>query len=371
MLTVCLRKGHHSVYADLVAHPPPGVRYLLPVHVTKSESRLADMLKKRAFSAYVHTFSEPHAITVPVPAGSQLIHATSGILAKNAFPWVIDTEHAASFCGFEAGRLEKVRPKVERLLNSSYCKKIMPWTEAGAKSIRNGLDASGFEKKIEVVYPAIQPLAVKKKKHDTPRLLFVSVRFFTKGGRELLEAFTQLRKKMDLELTIVSDVPEAWQKKYSDGITYLPPTVPRKTLIEEHFASADAFVLPSYMDTFGMVFLEAMSAGVPIVSTNVFAIPEIVGKAGKIITVDKYSWYGPDALFAWRSWKRFSVAAEREDKPEVVAQLAKAIETVTGNKRLRTQMALAGKKEVASGKFSVQRRNKALHRIYTEAIEAR
>ncbi|MBU0953700.1 MAG: glycosyltransferase family 4 protein [Nanoarchaeota archaeon] len=366
-LTVCLRKGHHNVYDDLIAYPPTGVQYIVPPHVTQSSLKFVDSIKKQLFATYVHILNEPHSLSIPIPQHCQLIHATSGILIKNKFPWIIDAEHVASFCGFETGRLEKVRAKVEKLLSSPYCQKIMPWTEAAAQSIRNGLDTRSFEKKIEVVYPAIKPISIKKKKNEIPKLLFVSVRFFTKGGREVLEAFEDLQKKMDIELTIVSNVPEPWKKKYNDpSITYLPPTIPHETLLKEHFAAADVFVLPSYMDTFGMVFLEAMSIGLPIVSTNVFAIPEIVGKAGICINASNISWYGKDYLFAWNSWKEFSLKTKTQEKPTIVKQLVASLENVLHNKNLQKTMIKHGTNSVTKGKFSIKERNKKLKRIYEE-----
>lgn len=45
----------------------------------------------------------------------------------------------------------------------------------------------------------------------------------------------------------------------------------------QNLRSADLFVLPSRFEPFGIVLLEAMSAGVPIVASNTGAIPEILG----------------------------------------------------------------------------------------------
>jgi glycosyltransferase involved in cell wall biosynthesis len=122
------------------------------------------------------------------------------------------------------------------------------------------------------------------------------------------------------------------------------------------------------MDTFGMVYLEAMSAGIPIISTNVFAIPEIVGNAGLLVDVKNFSWYGDNYLFAWPSWKKFSDYCEKANKPKVVRSLVKNISLVIDDKKLRTQLGRAGIKETRSGKFSIKIRNKKLRRIYEEAI---
>ncbi|MFH1328018.1 MAG: glycosyltransferase family 4 protein [Candidatus Bathyarchaeota archaeon] len=50
-----------------------------------------------------------------------------------------------------------------------------------------------------------------------------------------------------------------------------------------YYRGCDVFVLPSIYEGFGIVFLEAMSAGLPIISTTTSAIPEVVGDAGILV----------------------------------------------------------------------------------------
>jgi glycosyltransferase involved in cell wall biosynthesis len=49
------------------------------------------------------------------------------------------------------------------------------------------------------------------------------------------------------------------------------------------FAGAIAFVLPSHLEGFGMTAVEAMTAGVPVIAADRGALPEVVGRAGRLI----------------------------------------------------------------------------------------
>ena len=53
------------------------------------------------------------------------------------------------------------------------------------------------------------------------------------------------------------------------------------------YASAEAFVYPSLYEGFGLPPLEAMASGVPVITSSITSLPEVVGDAA--IKVDPYS----------------------------------------------------------------------------------
>ena len=66
-----------------------------------------------------------------------------------------------------------------------------------------------------------------------------------------------------------------------EGIALLLSRPPREDLVAL-YNLADAFAFPSWFEGFGIPVLEAMACGAPVIASDRYAIPEVVGNAGLV-----------------------------------------------------------------------------------------
>src|SRR5262249_49004488 len=108
-------------------------------------------------------------------------------------------------------------------------------------------------------------------------------RFYPRKRLEvLLRATEHLRKEIPrLQVRIVGNGPEYLRlRQLCDELSLWPSVRWLGDLslvrLAEEYNRAHVFCLPSEQEGFGLVFLEAMAAGKPIVATCAAAIPEVV-----------------------------------------------------------------------------------------------
>jgi glycosyltransferase involved in cell wall biosynthesis len=109
---------------------------------------------------------------------------------------------------------------------------------------------------------------------DSPLLLYVGR---LSAEKEIDRIKPVLQAIPGARLALVGDGPyrQDLEKHFADTFTHFVGYMTGQTLATA-FASADAFVFPSRTETLGLVLLEAMAAGCPVIAANAGGIPDIV-----------------------------------------------------------------------------------------------
>jgi glycosyltransferase involved in cell wall biosynthesis len=345
-------------YKYLVENPPKGISYLNTSNqrgaiINKKKFILSNKVK-RSVRRITRFFKLPilNARLTASKSNFDLIHCAHCLSINQKKPWVADFEGVWQ-CWVSGSPEYLGKNIIKKILMNPNCKKIMPWTAATRDEFR--ILFPEIEDKIEIVYPAvpIQGRIFRNSKRIT--LLYVSRYFWIKGGLIALEAIRLLKKKYDLDIIFISDVPKAIKDQYPD-IVISDLVSPEK--LYKYYLKSDIFFYPSLVDTFGFSLLEAMSFGLPIVSVYTEYTKtrkEIIqdGKTGFLVDV-------PEKL-------DFYKIGPKERK--IISQLVNKVSILVENSCLRKKMSRTCFNLIKSGKFSIKGRNKKLKRIYLEALK--
>lgn len=216
-------------------------------------------------------------------------------------------------------------------------KNVVTFSEAARRSVID--DYGILPEKVTVIYPGVDlekiPSAFPTIKSKPYKILFVGGDFERKGGYDLVNVF--LDKFADrAELHLVTQTPIQVDHPnihlYKNIKAYTPEWL-------QLYHQADVFVMPTYAEPFGWVFLEAMAAGLPIVATHITAIPEMVthGENGFLV------------------------------EPGDLNALAQSIEHLIDNPELGQKMGLQGR-QLVEQKFNAQTHFEKLENLLKEAI---
>lgn len=135
-------------------------------------------------------------------------------------------------------------------------------------------------------------LAALDARRDPHTVLCVARQYPRKRVIDLIEAFAiVVRRRPQARLVIIGDGPEHGalvQRRDAlalEGVVRLLGALPDDGEVRAWYGRSSVFCLPSEQEGFGIVFLEAMASGLPVVSTTAAAIPEVVpdGRAGLLV----------------------------------------------------------------------------------------
>ena len=159
---------------------------------------------------------------------------------------------------------------------------IVAWSSWAKDSLVNDYDVP--EHKVTVIPPVVwsedwSHPRIERSDDGVVRILFVGADFSRKGGATLLDAFRKvvallgddpLAPTVELHLVTKSTVaPERGVHVHAD-------LDPNAAELLDLYSQCDVFCLPTRADMLALVLCEAGAAGLPLISTTVGGIPEIV-----------------------------------------------------------------------------------------------
>lgn len=199
-----------------------------------------------------------------------------------------DNEH-----GFSAKRWARWNAaQADVYRHARACCTVSDWSKASLMS-----DYGVPEKKIHVIGQGRNVDVEPPEGRDwfTPRFLFVGRDWRRKNGDAVVRAFRRLREQRpDAHLDVVGIYP-AIEEKGVQGHGHLSYGNPDEGIqLRELYRRATCFVMPSFTEPFALAYLEAATAGLPVIATTKGGIHGALGDDGALY-VDPHD---DDALYA-------------------------------------------------------------------------
>lgn len=284
--------------------------------------------------------------------------------------------------GLEMFDLEKIRPTAlpvatfdDATLQQMWCnedsdiresafpeREVRRWFERQGKSARaasvvcvsTSYAARSFvedygvsEDRVTVVGMGHRPRSVQttaSRDWSTPRFLMVGVDWQRKNGEAVVRAFRTVREQFpDATLDLVGRHETVVEPGVRDHGFLARQDVASQALLDSLFAKSTAFVLPSRYDLSPIAYLEAASAGLPVVSSTEGGAGELLGEAAISVHPDDYRALADamvrlaDPVTAQLMGARASSAAETASWSHVAERIVTALDIDTRSKSAETE----------------------------------
>jgi glycosyltransferase involved in cell wall biosynthesis len=277
------------------------------------------------------------SLAVPPKRGKPLV-----VSVHDAAPWVYPETFTKRGRWFHHLGARAAARRADRLITG---------TEAAASELRAhtslptellrvvpyGVDHPYLEPDPEQVWEVLN----QNNLENTPYVLWVGSLEPRKGVGALVAAMVQVVKKQTAAALVLAGYP-GWQNETlisQADRAQLGPALREMGRVPEHvlrglYAGATVFAFPSLHEGFGLPVLEAMSAGIPVVASDIPAVREVAGDAAVLVA--------PGDTSAW----------------------AEALSEVLGSPSRQGELAGAGRRRAAE--FSWARTARETLRIYQE-----
>lgn len=270
-------------------------------------------------------------------------------------PYFIYLENPTALYHYSLGRNKTLlgRRRISKAVNNINLKSVVCMSRACFENLK--IDNETLFDKSKVIYPLVprndfvdESIMEKRVKSRKFQMLFITQgqRFISKGGPEVIEIMERLKDNNNITLKLITEkkyIPRDILKRINDlesielcdfGYSY--------EQMQKIYSNANLLIHLTSDDSFGLTILEAMKAGLPVISTNLYAVPEMVRDGYNGFLHDpKWNFFSKDKLPNPKVWNhRKSTLYNPNVDENIVDYAVKKILILTSDKSKQLEMSL-------------------------------
>ena len=196
-------------------------------------------------------------------------------------------------------------------VSSLLANSIKNKTGIEAAVVSNIIDTSNFKLK-------------ETKEHQGIRLVTTALLSDRKRVHLLLQAIDELREQyQDITLDVIGDGEEKEKLQQYVGDHSLENIITFHGMLSREeagriYQQSDCFVLPSALETFGVVYVEAMAAGLPVIATRCGGPEDFVNEDnGVLVDVDNMGQLKDAIVYMYNHYMEYNNAIIKENASEM------------------------------------------------------
>jgi L-malate glycosyltransferase len=281
-----------------------------PLYTIALATKMVDVIKYEKLDLLHVHYAIPHATSA---------YLAKKILGEEGIPFTT-TLHGTdiTLVGLEPSYLSAVKFSIESSDSVTAVSRFLR-----EKTLTN----YGITKEIEVIpnfvdtkkYKRVDAGKFRKQVSPNGEKVLVHVSNFRKVKRvpDTVRIFHQVQKEVPSRLILVGDGPDrsyteqlCRELEISNNVLFMG----KQSDLVEILSVSDIFLMPSQSESFGLSALEAMSCGVPVISSSVGGLPELqvhgeTGYIAEFADIDRMAKYTIELLNDANKYNRFSEAA--------------------------------------------------------------
>lgn len=272
-------------------------------------------------------------------------------------PYYIFLENPTALCNYSLTCLASpfVKKKLKALVDDEKFIKFICMSKACENTVEKVLGVEIPKHKICQIYPYVpenplvnESVIQERSAKESLKLLYITQGefFAAKGGLEIIQAYKNLKEKYGISLTVITHINRLdsafvaeleelgvtlWDFRFSYGE------------LEQIYTTHHVLLQPSSVDSFGLTILEAMKAGLAVISSDLYAFKEMVhnGENGFLVT-PSYRFFDEKDMPNPSVWnRRNKTLYSGKVNEELVLELYKKIEMLYKDRAMLLSFSLS------------------------------